>query len=164
MIIRKIKAMLKTVFSSQAVTRQSGIAGFSLIELVVALAIFGLLMAIAIPSYKAYVVRSNRVDAESQLMQMAQAMERYYTANDTYKKSSGSIMTAASLENGAYTYSPATGTPIYTLDLDSTATNTDTYYKLKATPVTGKLNAADGNLTIDSLGAKTWGSATTWNP
>lgn len=58
--------------------------GFSLIELMVAVAIVGILAAIAFPSYQEYMARSRRADAKQALLSVAQAMERYYTQNNSY--------------------------------------------------------------------------------
>jgi type IV pilus assembly protein PilE len=60
--------------------------GFTLVELMVALAVVAILAAIALPSYTAYVVRGKRAAAKVVLLQTAQAMERYYTANGSYLK------------------------------------------------------------------------------
>jgi type IV pilus assembly protein PilE len=61
--------------------------GFSLIELMVAVAILGIIAAIAIPSYSAYVIRAQRSAAKAVLLQVAQSAERYYTTNGYYPKS-----------------------------------------------------------------------------
>lgn len=59
-------------------------AGFSLIELMVAVAVVGILAAIAIPSYGAYVVRANRTAAQAQMMDIANREQEYFTANRSY--------------------------------------------------------------------------------
>ena len=61
--------------------------GFSLIELVVAVAIIGILTAIAIPSYSAYARRANRTDAVRTMTADAQALERCYSKQFTYNYS-----------------------------------------------------------------------------
>jgi type IV pilus assembly protein PilE len=58
--------------------------GFSLIELMIAVLIVGILAAIAVPSYSAYVKRANRTDATRSLSATAQALERCYSQNFTY--------------------------------------------------------------------------------
>lgn len=59
-------------------------AGFSLLELLIALAVIGLITAIALPTYQESTLRSGRADGKSALMQVAAAQERYYSANNTY--------------------------------------------------------------------------------
>lgn len=57
---------------------------FSLIELLVVVAILGALTAVAIPSYAKYGYRARRVDAKEALMRIANAQERYFAANNRY--------------------------------------------------------------------------------
>lgn len=59
-------------------------AGFSLIELMVTVAIVAILAAIAIPSYRSYVMQGNRTDAIRSLTFYQQALERCYSQNYTY--------------------------------------------------------------------------------
>jgi type IV pilus assembly protein PilE len=58
--------------------------GFTLIELMMAVAIVGILAAIAIPAYRSYVLRGNRTDAIRALTYYQQALERCYSQNFTY--------------------------------------------------------------------------------
>ena len=57
--------------------------GFSLVELIVTVAIAGILMGFGIPAYRQYVQRANRVDATSALMRLAANQERFYMQNNT---------------------------------------------------------------------------------
>ncbi len=58
--------------------------GITLMELMVVMVIVGILAAIAIPSYRRYVVRANRADAKTALLQTAQQLERCYTNSTPY--------------------------------------------------------------------------------
>lgn len=58
--------------------------GFSLIELMMTVAIVGVLSSIAIPTYKNYSIKSHRVEGKSLIMEIMQRQEKYYTENNTY--------------------------------------------------------------------------------
>ncbi len=58
--------------------------GFSLIELMVTVAIIGIISAIAYPSYTSYITRSKRTECRAALMQVMQQQERYYTQQNAY--------------------------------------------------------------------------------
>lgn len=79
-------------------------AGFTLLELLIAVAIIGILAAIAVPSYQGYVERSLRADAHAGLNVAAGELERCYTRTYSY---TGCDITQASPE-GSYSISYAT--------------------------------------------------------
>jgi type IV pilus assembly protein PilE len=60
--------------------------GFSLIELMIVVVIMGILMAISIPMYRDYVLRSHRTDAHSALLDIASRQERFIAQNNEYTK------------------------------------------------------------------------------
>ena len=64
--------------------------GFTLVELMAAVAIVAILTALAMPSYKEHVAKSRRSEAMTALLDGAQALERYYSANSTYATAKGS--------------------------------------------------------------------------
>ena len=74
--------LLMTIYEKNMAKRLS--AGFSLIELMITVAIIGILTSIAYPNYQASIMKSRRVDAQGKLMSFANAMERYYTQCNTY--------------------------------------------------------------------------------
>lgn len=58
--------------------------GFTLIELMIAVAVIAILASIAVPSYRGYVERATRTDAHAGLMEAAGQLERCYTVNNSY--------------------------------------------------------------------------------
>jgi type IV pilus assembly protein PilE len=68
--------------------------GFSLIEMMIVVAIVAILTAIAVPSYTRYVARTNRVAAEACMAEYANYMERFYTTNLRYDQTSGGTANA----------------------------------------------------------------------
>jgi type IV pilus assembly protein PilE len=102
-------------------------SGFTLIELMITVAVVAILAAIAIPSYSDYVVRSRRNDVRISLAQSAQWMERFRAENR------GSY-TGAVLQAGT-TVSPTRGTVMY--DIAVVVDATGATYQLTATPRVG---------------------------
>ncbi len=119
-------------------------AGFTLIELMIAVAIVGILSAIAYPSYTSYVQRAARGEAKGELTELSQFMERTYTENGTYTP--GGINPAL-----PYIQSPKTGTAKYAMSISASGTNT---YTLQAHPVGTMAGDPCGDLTLDNTGAK----------
>jgi len=78
--------------------------GFSLIELMIVVAIIGILSAIAIPSYKEYMTESRRSDAKVGLSKIADKQERYYLQNNTYTTDLAAIATNATSDGGFYIF------------------------------------------------------------
>ncbi len=122
--------------------------GFTLIEILVVVAIIGLLAAIAIPSYRDYVVRANRADAKDKLSEIAYEQERFANRNRRY--------TLDMTELGFSADPAPTGQGLYTVDAAVCAGATvRTCVVMTATPVPGRGQAGDGNLTLNTRGQKT---------
>ncbi len=123
--------------------------GFTLIELLVALAIMAIISAVAVPIYTEYSVRTQRTNAEKDLMLCAQSMERLASAAFTYKGLVGGA------DTGAVTANICTpSTTLYNIAVVA-PTNDDTF-TIQATPIAGTVVASDGNLQIDASGAEGW--------
>jgi len=124
--------------AASSVTRKhlSAIAkGFSLIELMVAVAIVGIIAAIAYPSYQGYVCDTYQGQAIADLKVCALAMDRYFSNDFTY---AGAVIngTASSI---CPNQSPSQGPAQYTIALTSATAND---YTLQATKASG--NSCDG--------------------
>jgi type IV pilus assembly protein PilE len=117
--------------------------GFTLIELVVTMAIIAILAILAVSSYTAYVKRGHRSAAESALMDIAQRQQQYLMDNRAY---------ASDLTTLNYT-SPSEVTSYYTLSVTVSA-GPPPSFTATATPVSGSMQASDGTLTLDSSGNK----------
>jgi type IV pilus assembly protein PilE len=136
-----------TLFSSGEKSQQKG---FTLIELMIVIVIVGILAAIGVPAYQDSVKKGKRADAQGVLMNAANNMERFFTSNGTY--------TGATPGTHFIDQAPATGTAIYDVSVVPTASS----YVLTATPVSPGSMTGDGNLTLSSTGARTWGTNTCW--
>jgi type IV pilus assembly protein PilE len=78
--------------------------GVTLIELVVVIAIIGILASIAIPSYERYILRSHRVQAISALLAVAAAQEKFYLACNTYTANLVELPTVADCDDRGLGY------------------------------------------------------------
>jgi type IV pilus assembly protein PilE len=118
--------------------------GFTLVELVITIAIVGILAAIAMPNYKQYVIRTNRAAAQSQMMDIANREQQFLMANRLY-------VDAAELEASGYSLPPEVSTKYeYTISVDNDLS--PPYYLITFSPIDSQ--ATDGDLTLDSAGGK----------
>ena len=137
-------------------TRDSGsgairrtVAGFTLIELMIVVAVVAILAAIAVPSYQEQVRKSRRAQAKADIVEYVQMAERFFTVNNTYV---GFALPA--------TVSPreAGATARYNL---AASTQTATQFVLTATATGPQASDRCGNLSVSNTGLKTEsGSAT----
>jgi type IV pilus assembly protein PilE len=129
-------------------SRGSSQSGVTLIELLITVAILGILTAVAYPSYQTYVARANRAEAQGILMENAQLLERNYTTANRYDtlNSDGTGGAPAIIAQ-----SPKTGTAKYNI---AAAYATSQSFTLTATPTGSMTGDSCGNLTYTNTGFK----------
>ncbi len=100
-------------------------AGFTLIEVMIVVAIVGILLAIALPSYRSYIERGDRASARAAMLDAQQFMERFYATNNTFL---GAVLPAR------LTGVP-TSSPRYNIGLLPATDLTANTFTLTATPI-----------------------------
>lgn len=117
--------------------------GFTLIEIMIVIAIIGIVITIAAPSYTEYLKKGRRAEVVSLLSEQAQILERFYTRNNVYTG-----VTGLSAGNDFYTLTP---------------TITDQTFVLTATRKAGTSMATDkcGDFTLSNTGVRGMNNATT---
>lgn len=126
-----------------AMRRRAG-AGFTLIELMVVVAIIGVLSAVAYPAYGNYMVKSHRSAAQVHLMELAQAQSQHMADSRSYASSMTDLPVST----------PAAVEAKYTFAIVVEA-GPPSAFTITATPKAGGSQVADGALTINSAGTRT---------
>ncbi len=112
-------------------------AGFTLLELMIVLVVLTVLVALALPSYRAYAIRGNRTEGIDALMAAAVCQERIYTRTNAYDATQCGRLTV----NGNYIITVATQ-------------NSDQEFTLTATPQGGQTEDSCGALAVVQTGAR----------
>ncbi|UAW97904.1 type IV pilin protein [Halopseudomonas nanhaiensis] len=125
--------------------------GFTLIEVMVMVAIVGILAAIAYPGYLEHVRQTRRAEVTALMLENAQLLERHYTRHGAYD--SGTL-------GGLATQAPASGTAVYTLALVAGADS----YTITATAQPGGIMAGDvcANYSLNQVGRRGPSDARCW--
>jgi type IV pilus assembly protein PilE len=117
-------------------TRQRG---FTLIELMITVAIIGILASIAYPSYQQYVLSSRRAEAQSEMLRIQLGLEKWRANNNTY---SSDLANAGFTDNNAY----------YNYSITNTTGST---YTINAAAQGAQTADSCGSLTLNQSGART---------
>lgn len=133
--------------------------GMTLIELIIVVAIIGILAAITYPSYRDHVRRSNRADAKAVLLENAQLLERNFTMANRYDSTTPDGAGAAP---AILTQSPKQGDIRYEIDIEYAAAGgiEGQLFTLTATPVGTMAGDPCGELTLASTGVRGANGAT----
>jgi type IV pilus assembly protein PilE len=126
--------------------RAGGHRGFTLIEVMITVAIIAILAAIALPSYQQYVIRANRSAAQGVMLDIANRQQQYFIANRVYAddselKATGFALPDEVSRNYDYTVTPYAG-------------GTPPGFDIVFTPKSGSSQASDVELELNSEGVK----------
>jgi type IV pilus assembly protein PilE len=118
-------------------------SGFTLIELMIAVAILAIVAAVALPLYTQYSQRTYRAEAQADLLNCAQGLERYAAENFSYNGAAlADVCDPRSVDQNRYN-----------IGLNIPA---DDQFTLTATPVAGATMDGDGIVTYDNTGNRGW--------
>ena len=119
--------------------------GFTLIELMIVVAVVGILSMVALPQYQQYVIRGNRAAAEAFMMDVANRQKQFLLDARSYAPDLPTLtMTAPT--NVSNNYNVTVSAPV--------VAGAPPTFTVTATPVAGSKQANDGTLTLDDLGTK----------
>jgi type IV pilus assembly protein PilE len=129
--------------------------GFTLIELMIVVAIIGIIAAIGYPSYQESSAKARRGVAQGAMMGLSSALERYYTQNNHYSDAADAGADTGAPAATLYTFETNVS-DFYTITIsavgDADAAQT---YTLSAVPTGGMTGDRCGTMTLNSAGVKT---------
>lgn len=152
--------MVAIVSSKRTALRTNRQSGFTLIELMIVVAIIGVLSAIVYPSYQGYIERANRADMMNEMQQIATRIESNKINYKRYDRIPLSAVLSGTIAANGSARFPATGTTLYTVTVtpNNATVLSDTDWIITAVPVIGQRMANDGTLTLNYQAIKCRGS------
>lgn len=128
--------------------------GYSLVELLIVLGVVALLAAIAYPSYRAQVMKSQRIDGKIFLLEIADRQERFYSDRGTYTTDISDLGFANTTSPDGH----------YTVAITDDPSNDITItYQITATPQGNQADDTCSSYTVDSLGTRSSSPAGCWD-
>lgn len=126
--------------------------GFTLVELMIVVAIISIIAMFAYPVYQESVRKTKRTDAQASIIQIAGQLQRYKIANFTFFKA-GTTTPITLADAGIPSTLPTSASPLYDLTLTDVAAGT---WTLTATPKSGTAQFGDGHIVINHRGERCW--------
>ncbi|MCO8081402.1 type IV pilin protein [Acinetobacter lwoffii] len=127
--------------------------GFTLIEILIVVVILGILAAISIPSYNQYIIKANRVDAQTTLVDIASKIQRYKVSQGSLSNGS-SVIKLTDLGYPALLEIPQNSKPLYKVELSSVTV--EGAWELIAEPKISTKQEGDGWLCLNHKGEQFW--------
>ncbi len=136
-------------------------AGFTLIELMIVVAIVGILAMVAYPSYESYLVRARRAEAKATMLDLSQLEERFYSNSYQYAffdVPGGATSPPTGWKNYA---GSSVDSRKYNISVSVPSGGTSSTYVITAAPASGFSDPVCGTLTLNSSGTKSSSIGTT---
>ncbi len=151
--MKRDPAKRQTTWQGTKILKTKLHTGFTLIELMITVAIIAIIAAIAFPLYQNQIEQTRRTTAQSDLLELTQWMERRYSNGFDYRDAGNNPVLP-------FNQSPQNGTAFYNISFVGNATR-DTF-TLQAVPTGGQANDDCGTLTLDEQGNRGAAQAGCW--